>query len=127
MNASLKLLVPTLFAATLLTGCQYFQRDSGVADVPPPPASYEPAPADPFAPSPGYAPAPAPAPVVAAPPAASAPVVAGGGTYVVQRGETLWQIATRVYGDGQRWRDIAAANPGVNPDRIQAGQTIVLP
>jgi nucleoid-associated protein YgaU len=45
----------------------------------------------------------------------------------VRRGDTLWSIAQRTYGDGKRWRDIAAANPGIEPTRLKVGQTLVLP
>ncbi len=31
-------------------------------------------------------------------------------THVVQRGETLWAIARKYYGDGRQWRKIYAAN-----------------
>ena len=50
-----------------------------------------------------------------------------GGTYTIQKGDTLWSIATRVYGNGQRWQDIAAANPSVDPKRLIVGQQLVLP
>ena len=30
--------------------------------------------------------------------------------YEVRRGDTLWSIATNVYGDGKRWPEIAQAN-----------------
>jgi 5'-nucleotidase len=45
----------------------------------------------------------------------------------VKRGDSLWSIAQTRYGNGNKWKTIAAANPNINPDRIQAGQTIVLP
>lgn len=48
-------------------------------------------------------------------------------TYTIQRGDTLWSIAQRVYGDGQRWRDIIAVNPGLDATRLRVGQQIVLP
>jgi 5'-nucleotidase / UDP-sugar diphosphatase len=47
--------------------------------------------------------------------------------YTVKKGESLWSIAEERYGDGNKWKRIAAANPKLNPDRVQAGQTIVLP
>ena len=50
-----------------------------------------------------------------------------GGTYTIQKGDTLWSIATSVYGNGQRWQDIAAANPSVNPNRLIVGQQLTLP
>ena len=48
-------------------------------------------------------------------------------TYVVRRGDTLWSIAVREYGSGQRWRDIAEANPNLNPTKLRIGQQIILP
>lgn len=59
-------------------------------------------------------------PVMAAPPS-------GSGMYTIQRGDTLWSISTRTYGNGQRWRDIVSANPGLNPSKLRVGQTITLP
>jgi len=55
---------------------------------------------------------------------------AGGGagkTYVVKKGDTLWAIAQRTYGDGKQYRKIVAANPSIKGDRVIAGQKIVLP
>ncbi len=52
----------------------------------------------------------------------------GGGTYQVQKGDTLWSISTKVYGDGQKWREIAAANPDLkDANAIREGQVINLP
>jgi len=50
-----------------------------------------------------------------------------GRTYKVQRGDTLWSIAKRTYGDGAQYRKIVAANPSVRNDRLIVGQTITLP
>lgn len=44
--------------------------------------------------------------------------------YVIQAGDTLFDIARRF---NIRLSDVMAANPGINPDRLQIGQTIVLP
>jgi LysM repeat protein len=58
---------------------------------------------------PGYYPPPAPS----------------GGTYVVQRGDTLGNIAGRI---GVSWRDILALNPQIqNPSLIYVGQVLYLP
>ncbi len=43
------------------------------------------------------------------------------GTYEVKRGDSLWSIAQRVYGDASRNRDIREANK----DRIGPGDTLV--
>lgn len=47
--------------------------------------------------------------------------------WVVQKGETLWQIAESKYTSGYNWVDIARANNLVNPDDIHAGDRLVLP
>ena len=68
--------------------------------------------------------APAPAPVAAAP----APTRGGAsGKYTVQKGDTLWKIATASYGNGNQWQRIASANPGLTPATLKAGQTIMIP
>ena len=51
----------------------------------------------------------------------------GSGTYIVQRGDTLWSIASRELGDGQRWRDIRDANPRIDPDNLPIGAELRLP
>ena len=80
--------------------------------------------------------APAAAPTGAAPAAAAteAPVVvpaaansAGSSNYTVKKGDTLFRIAKERYGDGKKWQQIAAANPGVTPGTLKAGQTLVMP
>jgi nucleoid-associated protein YgaU len=55
------------------------------------------------------------------------PAAAPGGTYTIKKGDTFIKIAREVYGDPGRMKDIAAANPGVNPNKLRIGQTIVLP
>jgi 5'-nucleotidase / UDP-sugar diphosphatase len=49
------------------------------------------------------------------------------GTYTVQRGDTLYGIARKSYGDGKQWQKIASANPGVDPSRLPVGKTLVIP
>ena len=57
-----------------------------------------------------------------------------GSSYTVKYGDTLWEIAVGVYGDGTQWTKILAANSskvGFLPNGSQAlifsGQTLVLP
>ena len=50
-----------------------------------------------------------------------------GGKYRVQKGDTLWKISTSQYGDGKQWQRITAANPGLSPETLKAGQTIAIP
>jgi len=58
---------------------------------------------------------------------------AGGGgepkTYVIQKGDTLWAIASSEMGDGNKYHDIVAANKEVikNADLIFPGQKILIP
>jgi len=48
-------------------------------------------------------------------------------TYTIQRGDTLWSIAQRIYGNGKRWRDIVKANEGLDPTKLRVGQKVILP
>lgn len=47
--------------------------------------------------------------------------------HVVVPGDTLSSVALTYYGSPQRWVDVQAANPTINPDRLTPGQTIRLP
>ena len=49
--------------------------------------------------------------------------------YTVKKGETLSAIAKKHYGKAgsATIKKIVAANPGMNPDKIRVGQSIVLP
>lgn len=48
-------------------------------------------------------------------------------TYTVVRGDDLWHIAVREYGDGYAWTKIAQANTLVNPNLIHPGNVLTLP
>ncbi len=50
-----------------------------------------------------------------------------GATYVVKGGDSLTRIAQRMLGDGNRWKEIVAMNPGVDPDRLAVGTALKLP
>jgi LysM repeat protein len=97
------------------------------SEPPATPAAEEGAPESPdlAATTPEAPPSPAaeePAPAVETPAATGAP-----GTYTIAPGDTLAKIAARLYGDATRWRVIANANPGLNPNRLLIGQVIKLP
>lgn len=47
--------------------------------------------------------------------------------HVVKPGETLWRIATEVYGDGNQYRRIVDANPTLNPNQLSVGDILVIP
>ena len=49
-----------------------------------------------------------------------------GSTYTVVKGDTLWNIAVRAYGDGYKWTSIAKANKLVHPNIIHAGNVLTL-
>lgn len=86
--------------------------------------------ADVSAPAPvtSYQPAPQPAaePVAFDAASASSSTIASG-TYTIKKGDTLYSIARQRYGDGKQWTRIAAANPGIRPEALKVGQTIVIP
>lgn len=48
-------------------------------------------------------------------------------TYTVVKGDCLWNIAVRTYGDGFRWVEIAKANNLKNPSIIHPGNVLTLP
>lgn len=50
-----------------------------------------------------------------------------GDTYTVTRGDNLWNIAVRAYGDGYKWVSIAKANSLKNPNVIHTGNVLTLP
>jgi len=50
-----------------------------------------------------------------------------GDSYVVVKGDTLWNISVRAYGDGYKWVEVASANGLKNPNVIHAGNVLTLP
>lgn len=48
-------------------------------------------------------------------------------TYEVVKGDSLWKIAVRSYGDGYQWVKIASENNLVNPNIIHPGNILILP
>lgn len=47
--------------------------------------------------------------------------------YIVRRGDNLWKIARRVYGNPQQWLSIAQTNALSPPYRLMIGQRLKLP
>jgi nucleoid-associated protein YgaU len=59
--------------------------------------------------------------------AATGEISISGSTYTVVKGDNLWDISVRAYGDGYRWVEIAEENKLENPDIIHAGNVLILP
>ena len=76
-----------------------------------------------------YTPAPQPAAMTYDTSITSTPTAGSGagGAYTVKRGDTLYGIARAKYGDGKQYTRIVAANPGVSPQSLKVGQTLVIP
>lgn len=47
--------------------------------------------------------------------------------YTIVRGDSLWKIAVKVYGDGYKWVEIAKENKIITPNTIHSGNILVLP
>ena len=47
-------------------------------------------------------------------------------TYTVKKGDTLWDIACRFFGDGTKWGSIAAKNGVADPRKLQIGKVLTL-
>ncbi|MEM1446518.1 MAG: LysM peptidoglycan-binding domain-containing protein [Planctomycetota bacterium] len=62
------------------------------------------------------------APTFETPAASSAPR-----THTIVKGDNYWDLAKQYYGQGIRMKDIEAANPGIDPKKLQIGDTIVIP
>jgi nucleoid-associated protein YgaU len=71
--------------------------------------------------------APAPEAEPAAPPPPPPPPPPAPRTYTVVSGDTLWAIAERFYGDGNKYPQIAQASGVANPDLIHPGQVLTIP
>lgn len=50
-----------------------------------------------------------------------------GSTYIIQKGDFLWDIAVRAYGDGFKWTDIAKENNLTNPNLIFSENILKIP
>ena len=82
-------------------------------DAPPPPAPEAAPAAEEPVPAPEPSGEPAPEPTTR--------------TYTVESGDTLWAIAERFYGDGNKYQVIAEASGISNPDLIHPGEVLTIP
>jgi nucleoid-associated protein YgaU len=74
------------------------------------------------------APIPAAGPRSTAAPLPPEPVeVAGPRKHVVAPKDTLYSLAKTYYGDSKQWQKIVAANPGLVPEKMPVGKTIIIP
>ncbi len=63
-------------------------------------------------------------------PSTTATTEPASGTYVIQKGDSLWKIAVAQYGNGYMWTKVYQANKkliGSNPGRLFVGNTLTLP
>ena len=58
---------------------------------------------------------------------ASDPEPITGGEYTVEKGDSLWLIAVRAYGDPYQWGKLAEGNNLSNPDHLESGQVLTIP
>ena len=56
----------------------------------------------------------------------AAPQASAQSQYVVQKGDTLWKIAQKLFGNGEKWKEIYERNRNVirDPDLIYEGQVL---
>ena len=128
-HLTMRIAIVSLLAAL---GCQKQQAPTVHVTEPHPPvrsmASLKPAPAKTPAETlePAVA-APATQPALAAKAPQPKPTAEPVRTYTIRKSDTLWSIAKRRLGSGRRWKEIVAVNPGLDPTKLQPGQTIKLP
>lgn len=118
MRNLLVLSATAVLLSLALVGCK--KPAEPEVSAPPPPDSRLLTPVEP----------PPPPPSTVRPPVAPrdpGPGPASSGQYLVQKGDTLWSIAQSKLGAGKRWQEIVALNPGLTPEKLQAGMKIKLP
>jgi nucleoid-associated protein YgaU len=129
MKRMLILVVAALAAVIVLAGCNKPENTQ-----PAPPVAPEAKTTTDLTPEAGMPPSgagtetmpPRTSPVPPRNPAVAAPTDASGKTYTVQKGDTLYSIARKMYGDPKRWKDIQSAN-GLPNENIKIGQVLKLP
>lgn len=66
----------------------------------------------------------APAPIESAP---AAEASTGPRKHVVAAKDTLYSLSRQYYGNPNQWKKIVEANPGLVPEKMPVGKTIVIP
>ncbi|KKQ75943.1 MAG: Mannose-binding lectin [Candidatus Woesebacteria bacterium GW2011_GWB1_38_5b] len=77
-------------------------------------------------PTPKAVPSSTPQAITQAPQADSKDTISGN-SYTVVKGDNLWDIAVKAYGDGFQWTKIAQANKLANPRLIHTGNVFTIP
>lgn len=128
-NARIALSLAPAVLAVALVGCK--SEPATVHDVPPPSYAAEPEPLPPVVIDQGSATRVGPTaglgPTTEYTPEPLPPVEPTQRSYTIKKNDTFWKIAQREYGNGQRWVDIAQANPSLDPKKLAVGTKIVLP
>lgn len=47
--------------------------------------------------------------------------------HVIAKGDTLWGLAKAIYGNGELWKTIAAANGNPVPEKLEIGKELQIP
>ncbi len=48
-------------------------------------------------------------------------------TYTIRKGDTLWSLAKKFYGNGNRWKEIAVANDIADESKLPIGKVLRIP
>lgn len=70
---------------------------------------------------------PPPAPPPPPPPPAPKPNPPANRYHTVKKGDTLWDLAKRYYGNPYKWTTIANANQNPDPRKLQIGRNLLIP
>ena len=68
-----------------------------------------------------------PSPNIPAPPKPAPKPVKDNRTYTVKKGDTLWDLAQKYYGNPYQWTKIAQANANPDPRKLQIGRKLIIP
>ena len=115
---------PPAIPAYLLLTEEHLPRLTPHVTAIPAPTQAAPVALTPYAPEPTPAPTATPEPAPTPTPAPVAPLARGSGSYVVQPGDTLFDIAQRLHID---LRQLAEFNDITDPTTLEVGRTLYLP